>query len=66
MLRLGKRWGYLDQVPDVDMPKRPGGRLRYLEQDEITRLLEACRASRNFYLATIVTLAVNTEVFGFE
>jgi integrase len=71
MLRLGKRWGYLEQVPDVEMPKRPGGRLRYLEQDEITRLLAACRQSRNFYLATIVTLAVNTgmrkgEILGLE
>jgi integrase len=43
MLRLGKKWGYLDQVPDVELPKRPGGRLRYLEQDEIAKLIDACR-----------------------
>jgi integrase len=71
MLRLGRRWGYLEHVPDVDMPKRPGGRLRYLETDEITRLLTACSESRNPYLTAIVTLAVNTgmrkgEILGLE
>ena len=50
----------MDQVPDVDMPRKPEGRQRYLEQDEIGRLLVACRLSRNPYLAAIVTIAVNT------
>jgi len=71
MLRLGRKWGYLDQVPDVELPKRPGGRLRYLERDEIGKLLDACRESRNPYLGAIVTLAVNTgmrkgEILGLE
>jgi integrase len=71
MLRLGRRWGYLDQVPDVEMPKRPGGRLRYLETGEIDRLLAACGESRNPYLAAIVVLAINTgmrkgEILGLE
>jgi integrase len=71
MLRLGKRWGYVDQLPDIELPKRPGGRLRYLEQDEIGKLIDACRESRNPYLAAIVTLAVNTgmrksEILGLE
>jgi integrase len=71
MLRLGKRWGYLDQVPEVEMPKKPDGRLRYLELDEIARLLTACRESRNRYLLAIVTLAVHTgmrkaEILGLE
>jgi integrase len=60
MLRLAKRWGYVDQVPDVDMPRKPEGRQRYLEANEIGRLLAACRRSRNPYLAAIVTIAVNT------
>ena len=60
MLRLGKRWGYLEQTPDVEMPKKPEGRLRYLEEGEITKLLEACATSRNPYLGAIVSLAVNT------
>ena len=45
MLRLGRRWGYLDEVPEIEMPKKPEGRQRYLDEGEITRLLDACRAS---------------------
>ena len=71
MLRLGKRWGYLTVVPDIEMPEKPEGRQRYLETEEIVRLLEACRSSLNPYLATIVTIAINTgmrkgEVMGLE
>jgi len=71
MLRLGRRWGYLDQVPEIDMPKKPEPRERYLEEAEIGQLLKACRASRNPYLAAIVTLALNTgmrkgETLGLE
>lgn len=32
MLRLGRRWGYLDQVPEIDMPRKPEPRERYLEK----------------------------------
>jgi integrase len=60
MLRLGRRWGYLDEVPEIEMPKKPEGRQRYLDEGEITRLLDACRASRNPHLATIVTIAIDT------
>ncbi len=60
MLRLGMRWGYLDRTPDIEMPKKPEGRLRYLDEDEIGKLLGACARSRNPYLAPIVTLALNT------
>src|SRR5262245_14841864 len=71
MLRLARRWGYLDQAPEIEVPKRPSGRLRYLELDEITRLLAACGESRNRYLLAIVTIAVNTgmrksEILGLE
>jgi integrase len=71
MLRLAKKWGYLDVVPDIDMPKKPDGRQRYLELDEITRLLAACGESRNRYLLAIVTIALNTgmrkgEILGLE
>jgi integrase len=70
-LRLVKRWGYLTAVPEITLPKKPEGRLRYLEVDELARLLDACRASRNPYLATMVTLAVHTgmrkgEILGLE
>src|SRR5439155_6329357 len=60
MLRLGRRWGYLEYAPDIDIPKKPDGRREYLDEGEITRLLKACEPSRNQYLATIVTVALNT------
>jgi integrase len=71
LLRLAQRWGYLPAVPEITLPKKPPGRLRYLEVEEIAQLLDACRASRNPYLATIVTLAVSTgmrkgEILGLE
>jgi integrase len=73
MLRLGKKWGYLDVVPDIELPKKPEGRQRYLEEDEITRLLDACDGAkdRSPYLRTIVTIALNTgmrkaEIVGLE
>jgi hypothetical protein len=47
MLRLGKKWGYLDVVPDIELPKKPEGRQRYLEEDEITRLLDACDGAKD-------------------
>jgi hypothetical protein len=31
MLRLGRRWGYLDEVPEIELPRRPEGRQRYLD-----------------------------------
>lgn len=64
MLRLARKWGYLDQVPDIELPKKPEGRLRFLDDGEITRLLTACAkvkgASRNPALAPAVVLALNT------
>ena len=71
MLRLGRRWGYLDQAPEIEMPKKPEGRRRYLEEDEIQRLLIACAESKNPYLYAIVTIALNTgmrkqEILGLE
>jgi integrase len=71
LLRLAKRWGYLDAVPEVVLPKRPEGRLRYLEPGEITQLLDACAQSRNPHLRAIVVLAVHTgmrkgEILGLE
>src|SRR6266851_8243123 len=60
MLRLGRKWGYVEQVPEIELPKKPEGRQRYLDEDEITRLLTACEESKNPYLRTIVTLALNT------
>jgi integrase len=61
MLRLAHRkWNYLDRVPEIEMPKAPRGRTRYLSEDEIKRLLAACARSKNTHLPAIVTLAINT------
>ena len=64
MLRLGRRWGYLDQVPEVELPRKPEGRRRFLDGAEIGK-------ARNPYLGTIVTIDVNTgmrkaEILGLE
>ncbi len=47
-------------MPDIEMPKKPEGRLRYLDGNEIQKLLDACGKSRNSYLAPLVALALNT------
>jgi integrase len=60
VLNLGKRWGDLDTVPVITLPKKPKGRERFLSRDEITRLLEACDASANPYLGAMVRIAINT------
>jgi integrase len=58
-------------VPEIAMPKKPEGRLRYLEVDEIRRLLGACQRSGNPDLALAVVVALNTgmrkgEILGLE
>ena len=70
-LRLAKRWGYVASVPEIVLPKRPEGRLRYLDEAEIGKLMAACRTSRNRYLVSVVTLALHTgmrkgEILGLE
>ena len=72
-------WGYLDRAPRVRMNPQPEGRLRYLSDDEATRLLAECRRAgehanptwRSPELYTIVVVALNTgmrlaEVLGLE
>ena len=60
LLRLAKRWGYLQHLIDIQLPKKPANRERYLEVEEIARLLDACTHSKNPYLTSIVTIALNT------
>jgi integrase len=60
MLRLARRWGYIDRVPMIELPQKPPHRERYLTEDEIKRLLASCAQSRNPYLSCIVTVALNT------
>ncbi len=69
LLRLAKKRRYLTEVPEFDMAKEPEGRLRFLSEDEATRLLAACEeassdrrmiSQRSPYLFAIVTIALNT------
>jgi len=60
MLRLARRWRLIAEVPEIDMLKEPEGRLRFLSEEEATRLLSACGESRNPYLPAIVTVALHT------
>ncbi len=71
MLRLAKKWGYLDTVPEIEMPKKPKGRDRYLSEEEIVRLLAACDRSDSPRLGPLVRVAINTgmrrgELIGLE
>src|SRR5262249_46143484 len=52
--------GHPERVPRIRLEKEPQGRLRWLTQDEIARLLEAAAKSRNSELRAAVILALNT------
>jgi integrase len=61
LLRLAhEEWEAIDSVPRIRLEKEPQGRLRWLAQEEITRLLEAAAKSRNKELRAAVILALNT------
>ncbi len=47
-------------MPTIKLLREPEGRLRLLSEEEIARLLDVYRRSLNPYLATIVTVAINT------
>ncbi|MBN6739959.1 site-specific integrase [Acidithiobacillus sp. MC6.1] len=55
-------WEWMEQSPmhRVPKPSLPRGRVRYLSDDERTRLLEACKASTNGDLYLAVLLALTT------
>ena len=59
-LRLAHRFGVIEQLPEIPRPPKGEHRSRFLTEDEITRLLAACRQSRNRLLAPLVTLALTT------
>jgi len=52
--------GDLDTVPVVKLPKPTPGRLRYFDDAEIARILQACAESRSPILGAVVRLALNT------
>ncbi len=57
-----KEWGWSEENPvsKVTKPSEPGGRVRLLADDEINRLLDACRNSGNPYLYSITVLALSS------
>ena len=55
-----QQWATLPAVPKIRLEDEPEGRIRWLEPDEETRLLEFCRKSRNRELAAVVTVALET------
>ncbi len=62
-----KEWGWIDDTPmrKVSKPSEGKGRNRLLSINEKNRLLEACKASPNRYLYSIVSLALLTAMrFG--
>lgn len=57
-----KEWGWIEDSPlrKVTKPREPRGRIRFLDEPERARLLQACKDSPNSYLYTIVILALST------
>ncbi|MBP9691911.1 MAG: site-specific integrase [Alphaproteobacteria bacterium] len=55
-------WEWMKENPMRKISKlsEPRGRVRFLDDDERERLLEACKASANPYLHTLVVLALST------
>lgn len=56
------KWIARDQnpMPDVKKPKEAKGRVRFLSDDERTRLLAACLRRKNKHLYLVVMLALST------
>ena len=59
-LRMAHRLGVIDHLPEIPRPPKGEHRTRFLSEDEIARLLDACQKSRNAWLAPLVTLALTT------
>lgn len=55
-------WQWLEENPirKVKKPREPRGRVRFLSDDERSRLLETCQKSKNAYLYMCVILALST------
>lgn len=57
-------WAWLEQSPlrdgRVELPSLPAGRVRFLDDGERTRLLEACKNSEQEWLYLGVILAIST------
>ena len=54
--------GELDVVPKIRTEKEPQGRLRWLTLEEATKVLSACKKSRNAALADLVEFSLFTGI----
>jgi len=59
-----REYGWLDQnvVTTVSRPPLPPGKVRYLSDEERSRLLTECKRSQNQYLYPLVILALSTAL----
>lgn len=57
-----REWQWIEENPvlKVKKPTEPRGRVRFLDDDERNRLLNACKASSNHLLYPFVVLAIST------
>ncbi len=57
-----REWNWIDENPvlNVNRLTEPRGRIRFLDDDERSRLLSACKSSASEYLYTVVILALST------
>lgn len=57
-----KEWEWMDENPvcKINKPQLPQGRIRFLNESEKNRLLEACKQSNSSCLYPIVVLALST------
>lgn len=57
-----KEWGWIEDNPlrKVSKMKEPRGRVRFLSDDERTRLLDECKKSDSNFLYMVVVLALST------
>ncbi|MBT6716778.1 MAG: site-specific integrase [Nitrospina sp.] len=64
-------WMAVNPVAKISKLKEPGGRTRFLSDEERERLLTTCRSSESIHLFIIVTLALSTgmrrgEILGMK
>ena len=61
LLRLAhEEWEAIDNVPRIRLEKEPQGRLRWLTEEEIMRLLDAAAKSKDKELRAAMIVALNT------
>ena len=58
VLRKGKRWGFVEELVEIDWPSSPPPEWTYLEVEELERLIEAAKSE--YYLEQLVPFLVHT------